>query len=193
MVSYTDVGAVIVTRGNVEEDLQTIIKSIPFKTYIWDNSVQEDLGVYGRYKMIERIDKPIIYVQDDDCILAEESFDELLAAYEPKKLVCNMPPEFRENYTDSCLVGFGAIFDRDLPRTALERYGHPEVERDDCDIVVTTLNDKKFVNVGYRNLPYAYDDDRMWRQSDHVSRRAKTLDDLRQFIRANELKFTTET
>lgn len=142
-----NVAAVIVTRGDV--DLEPILDSLPreWEQVVWDNGVGmvtkyqasstlaadvidggamsglfPDLAVYGRYAAIAHTDADLIFVQDDDCILAPESFDMLLAAYQPGHIVANMPDRFRPHYPDSCLVGFGALFDRDLPYKAFERW-----------------------------------------------------------------------
>ena len=45
------VSAVLVTRGNV--DMTAIVESLPFDdVVVWDNSIRNDLGIYGRYAAI---------------------------------------------------------------------------------------------------------------------------------------------
>lgn len=223
-IAASHVAACLVTRGNV--DMTEIVESLPFPTVaVWNNAgpaaappaplrwflgegdrpddrrihvlASSDLAVYGRYACIDRVDAPVIYVQDDDCVLPPDALTALLAAYEPGKVVCNMPAPFRAHYTDSCLVGFGAIFDRDLPVAAFSRYaartltdfsrgggGSPlgaisavgaEFARC-CDVVFTTLTPSVWADVPYRNLPYATGPDRMYRQPEHGSERARILD-----------------
>lgn len=192
------VAPVIVTRGNV--DLSEIYESLNqygfARGYVWDaTDGDEDLGVYGRYAAIEKLDAPVIYVQDDDCVLPPGSIRALLASYEPGVLVANLPRKFRERYTDSCLVGFGAIFDRELPQRAWDRFfgmfrngkniwqevSHldgPECiamfERT-CDVVFSTLTPRKVLDLPYRDLPWALDESRMWRQPGHFEERLEML------------------
>lgn len=97
-----------------------------------------DLAVYGRYAAIQYASSDLIYVQDDDVIVSDpasivEEWVSNLPNLEVgmyasggntpyEGIVANMPQEFRhDGYTDSCLVGFGAAFHRDLPRKAFER------------------------------------------------------------------------
>lgn len=207
-----DVCAVIVTRGNV--DIEPILRTLPthWGWVVWDNSIENNLGVFGRYAGIERavvakLDDPadvrpgtLIYVQDDDCLLRPESFDALLGAWQPGHVVCNMPEPFRAHYSDSALVGFGALFERDLPERAFARFARSQrtdYARDPdgprgaisalgaawercCDVVFTTLTPMIWVDVPYENLPYAYGADRMYRQAEHVGERARMLDLARQ-------------
>lgn len=178
------VSAVLVTRGN--EDMTEILDSIDDAgirdVVVWNNALEEDLAVYGRYHAIGQARHDVIYVQDDDCVLTVGGIETLIAAYEPGVLVANMPPPFRhEFYADHCLVGFGAVFDRDLPEIAFIRWsprGAPtgsEFYRT-CDIVFSMLTPRKLVDVPYRNLPWATGDDRMYRQPEHVGERQRTRD-----------------
>lgn len=194
------IAACIVTRGNVP--LHQIRASIPlhWETVIYDNSGQvtvngeavktghavvPDLAVYGRYAAIESTDADLIYVQDDDAVLEPEGLDTLLAAYEPGKLVANMPERFRHDfYRDHCLVGFGALFDRDLPELAFNRFcqrwgatihGGVDIFHRTCDVVFTTLTERILVDVSHLDLPWASTPDRMWKQTGHQAERAQVL------------------
>lgn len=116
-----------------------------------------------------------------------------------RHVVCNMPPEFRHDfYIDHALVGFGAAFHRDAPERAFRRFFGEDtwpkmgpnwaavsgpgdgVLREHfnrtCDIVFTALTPRVLVDVPKENLPHAYDDTRMWRQSTHQEERTKMLD-----------------
>lgn len=175
---------VIPTRGDV--DLELTLATIPVPTIIWDNSKREDFGVYARYMAMLTTDAPVIATIDDDVILTPESWEALLAAYEPWKVVCNVPERFRERYTDSGMVGFGAIFDRHLPFRAFARYtaaggniDGPEFQRT-SDLVFTMLGGELvFVDVPYEDREFARDDSRMWRQPGHFEER----DSMRAFCR----------
>ena len=179
------VAACLVTRGNVPMD--DIVESIPeaWEVVIWDNSKLGDFEVYGRYEAITMTDAEVIYVQDDDCVLDPESFDTLLAAYEPGKIVANMPERFRHDfYTDHCLVGFGALFDRSLVARAMHRFQEQQIDLPSfhrtCDVIFTALTPYVLVDVGYRDQPWASDPDRMWKQSTHVAERQHALEIARQ-------------
>ncbi len=100
--------------------------------------------------------------------------------FSPDSVVCNMPQEFRHDfYKDHALVGFGAAFWRDAPaRAFVPFFEKPPV--DDwflrtCDIAFTARTPCTLVDVPRTNLEYAYGDDRMWRQPEHVLERAKML------------------
>ncbi len=158
--------------------MDDIITSLPdeWEVVVWDNSVQQDLGVYGRYAAIELTDAEYIYLQDDDAVLAPESFEALNLMAVPKAIVANMPARFRPHYPDSCLVGFGAIFQRDLPRQAFDRM---DVCPDDfnltCDVYFTTLTKHFPLDLPYSDQPWASDPNRMWKQPQHVPMRTAAL------------------
>lgn len=183
-----NVAAVIVTRGNV--DLAPCIATyddIPL--WIWDNSKRAtDLAVYGRYAAIEEMDADVVIVQDDDVILPDTSIAELVAAYTPGHIVANQPERFRPHYPDSCLVGFGAIFDRDLPAQAFATFKHfgpdgfwlDDFYRRTCDVVFTTLTPRVLLDLPYADREFASDPDRMWKQPGHVGERARMLELARQ-------------
>lgn len=173
----------IVTRGNV--NLNPILESLPFDdVVIYDNATRGwDLSVYGRYAGIDDALRNVIYVQDDDCVLEPEAFVQLLDAYEPGHLVCNMPERFLAHYSDSALVGFGAIFNYLLPRKAFDRFfagdAHKVSDADffrTCDVVFTALTPRVLVDAPYRNLPWAEGADRMYRTEGHVEERTRMLE-----------------
>ena len=195
---------VIPTRGDV--DLTEIIASydnIADEVLIWDNSKREDLSVYGRCAMIAEARNDLIVTQDDDCIISDPMaivdawWDKWHYAenYHPmggdKGVVCNMPPEFRHDlYTEHALVGFGAVFHRDAPKRAFTRMaqatktihtGGPRLDEvyafnRTCDVAFTTLTPRVLVDVPRRNLWWAEDTTRMYRQANHVHERQKMLE-----------------
>ena len=96
-----------------------------------------------------------------------------------------MPPAFRHDfYDDHCLVGFGAVFERKLARDAFRRFWAGRDSRDvdwgwfsrTCDIVFTGRVPRILADVPYRNLPWATDDSRMYRQPEHVGERKRMLE-----------------
>lgn len=199
MIAASQVACVLPTKGDV--DLKPLLEHLPFdEIATWDNSSGEDLGVYGRYAAIERVSAPVIFTLDDDTLIPSASVYMLLAAYEPGVAVCNVPADFRERYTDSALVGFGAVFDRDLPRQAFERYWarRPDAKaaseskrytgrmfRRTCDLVFTMLTPTKFVDVPIEMLPRTFDPDRMSAQPGHYEERER-MRELCRWIRDRE-------
>lgn len=139
--------AIIVTRGDV--DLGQILESFGdwfSEVVIWDNGRgrvthrelgaaepgfgihddQQDLAVYGRYAAIEYAISPLIYVQDDDCVIPIDRFLGIADSYQTEldageMILSNMPVSRWPDYPDSCLVGWGALFHRDLPAKAFDR------------------------------------------------------------------------
>ncbi len=212
-VEPMNVSAIIVTRGDV--DLAPVLDSLPDKweRIVWDNGLPTcsvyanaddwrgngisgratDLSVYGRYAAIEYASHDLIYVQDDDVIVSEpEKIADTWGRHALEReyldyLVANMPQEFRhDGYTDSCLVGFGACFHRDLPERAFDRwYAHPfETMRGEdawfnrtCDVVFTTLAPARvLVDVPITHREFASDPNRMWKQPGHIRERARMLE-----------------
>ncbi len=179
MVNAQNVALVCVTRGDVE--LPALFGPTG-EVVIWDNAkAAEDMSVYGRYAALDMVTKDVVIVQDDDVGLSTEAIDGLLAAYEPGKIVANVPPEYRERYTDSTLVGFGAIFDRDLPAKAFARfrehvaYADEQTFRRTCDIVFTVLTPFTLVDLPFTYLPHTRAPNRMYRQPGNFEERQRML------------------
>lgn len=115
MTSAGDVCAVLVTRGDV--DLRPIMETLPYpELVVWDNSKREhDRGLFGRYLGILETKAPVIYFQDDDCLV--RNHDELLKFYAPGRVVGNFRNDKARHryYLDTTLLGWGSLFDRNLP------------------------------------------------------------------------------
>lgn len=201
-----NVSAIIVTRGNV--GLDEIVRSFPseWEVIVWDNSRKaqppnwwkqmkdpphivfcgaDDFAVYGRYAAIAYATNDLIYVQDDDCVLADPR--QIVDEYEEGYVVCNMPANFRARhfYDEHSLVGFGACFHRDAPARAFDRFrslawgqGPEDSEwlRRTCDIVFTALTPRVLVDVPYDDMPWASADNRMWKQPTHQEERSRMLE-----------------
>lgn len=187
MITAEQVAVVIPTRGDVP--LKPVLDALAghgfADGYIWNNATEHDLCVYARYEAIAHTTAPVILTQDDDAILPPETIAGLLAAYEPGKVVCNVPERFRKRYHDSGLVGFGAVFDRDLPWRAFQMAANANLElagdmaigrgwfRRECDIIFTMLTPMVMVDLPYTELPYATDDTRLYRQNGHSDGRER--------------------
>ncbi len=185
-----DLSAVVVTRGNVS--LEPILDSFTaagiFDFTVWDNSRRpDDLGVFGRYAALPECGRDVVLVQDDDVILTVATIEALAAAYEPGRIVANMPERFRKFYTDSCLVGFGAVFDRDLPAWAFSsfalRWGIDKADKRP-DVIFTALTESTWLDLPYTEREFATGPDRAYRQRGHARERQTTLTMARKARRA---------
>ena len=81
MIAVDKVSACLVTRGDC--DMQPIIDSLISQgildIVIWDNSIREDMGIYGRYAAIAEAKNKVIITQDDDVIVSD--YKAILKAY----------------------------------------------------------------------------------------------------------------
>jgi hypothetical protein len=118
------VTAALVTRGDQPEMMERILDSLIFDdVVIWDNSQREDWKTAGRYAVLSEALHDVVYFQDDDVIVPQETQHALLDAYEPGVMVAVYAHgENHGGYDDLPLVCGGAIVDRDIPWPALRRY-----------------------------------------------------------------------
>jgi len=129
MIDPSQVTLVLVTMGDV--DLAQITDHAPpeFEIVTWDNSRRIDYKVFGRYMGALEATRPVVAFIDDDCYLTRDQWGELLAAYEPGVVTGNYlrhDPVWERRYADTTLLGFGSIFDRDLPWLAFARWARHE-------------------------------------------------------------------
>ncbi len=176
-----DLSAVVVTRGNVS--LEPILDSFTaagiFDFVVWDNSRRPDnLGVFGRYAALPECGRDVVLVQDDDVILPVATIQALAAAYEPGRIVANMPERFRAFYSDSCLVGFGAVFEPYLAALAFVRFeemwGREKMMRRP-DVVFTALTESTWLDLPYIEREFATGPDRAYKQKGHTLERQRVL------------------
>jgi hypothetical protein len=188
-ITIKDVSVVIPTRG--DQDLTEILASLPFgEVVVWDNSVQPDLKVYARYAAIGATTRPVILTQDDDCVLGPDVWAALLDAYEPGTVTANMSAYHQLHTRENVMVGFGAVFDRDLPAAAFARY--PGFDLTDpvflrcCDIVFTALTPRRCVDVPFRYLPWSSTPERMWKQPGFAVERESVLNTVLEVARTEK-------
>ncbi len=162
------VSAVIVTRGDVDLTESLALLDRFDEIIIWNNALETDLAVYGRYAGIEQARNDVVFTLDDDCLVSHEAQDVLLAAYMPGVIVANMPEARWRDYPDSCLTGWGAVFDRVLPEQAFARMTDAKImlpidpsPQDffyrECDVAFTTLTPHRKIDVGFTHQPWAED------------------------------------
>jgi hypothetical protein len=172
------VSAVLVTRGNV--DLSPVVESVRHAgiddLVVWDNSSRLfDCSVAGRYAGIAEVRNPAVYVQDDDAIV---DIPALLGAYHPGERLCSHD---RREYTDSALIGWGALFPSRDPFAAFKRWFDHGGQRDRtfyrcADVIFTTLLPFRVVDVGHTDLPWATAVNRMYTgDPDHWQIRSEVL------------------
>ena len=121
-MTFDDISAVLVTRGDV--DMLPIIETLPYgEIIIWDNSKRPvDYGVFGRYVAIAETTRPLVYFQDDDCLVS--CHESLLEAWEPGYVVGNAfdDAERLHRYEGTTLLGWGSLFEADLPWQTFTEY-----------------------------------------------------------------------
>lgn len=157
------VSAIIVTRGNV--DIGPCLRTIDADEIIIRRG---DGGVWERFDAAFSAKHPVIYTQDDDCIVHARK---VIAAYDKEVVTCNMPAWKRYEYPDNiALVGWGAVFHRSA-LAAFARYRQKweadSIFRREADRVFTGLNECKLIDVPFTNLPWAEGKDRMGAQTIH--------------------------
>jgi hypothetical protein len=178
-----DVTAIIVTRGNT--DLLPILNSLPYaEVEVWDNSVKhKDAGCAGRYLAMLQVETEVCFTVDDDVIFT--AHDELLAAFEPGRITCNMPSPWYERTgypaLDACQLGAGALCEWWLPQKALALYEQAGLPQDRvflefADLLVGMLTPYKRLDLGYQILPLASEPGRTSTMDGHGERRAAMIE-----------------
>jgi glycosyltransferase involved in cell wall biosynthesis len=174
------VSAVVVTRGNV--DLEPVLGPIRnagiTDIVVWDNSKLADRKIYGRYLAARKAKNDVIFSVDDDVIFT--AFPELLAAYEPGRIVANMDASWAAVYgRETALIGAGALWDKNLPLAAFTRYfdDHPldEFFELEADFVFGSMTPFRIVDLGYEVRPFADDDDRLYKQPGQTERKFEAI------------------
>ncbi len=144
MLDPEQVTSVLVTKGGAE--MERIVSSIPYRSVVYDNTKVLDLKVLGRYVMLSGVQTPVVYNQDDDCILASEAHKILRAHYKPGYVTGLMPRDhamFGGHPEPYSLLGWGAVYDKELPALAFSRWlaggGALADLLFDCDIIFSGM------------------------------------------------------
>ncbi len=129
-MSPDDVTALIVTRGDV--DVEPVVSSLIFDdVLVWNNSTGPDLGTYGIVAACMLARNQVVFSIDDDIIHSEANQVAILAQYETGVITGCMWPEWSAGaraqgipggYDDLVFYGSGAVYDKNLPQKAAERY-----------------------------------------------------------------------
>jgi tetratricopeptide (TPR) repeat protein len=185
-VTYDDVCAVVVTRGDNNDVVRDIVRDLPYgEVIVWDNSQGRDLKVFGRYAAAWTSQRPVVFFQDDDVKLPQQAHDALLANYTPGILVSNMYDEWIESmgYFDLAMVGLGSIMDNGLWEEPFERwyakYGRAWDDHIllDPDFIFGVLAKwRRFdFDAAASILPVASDESRLWQQPGQHERKYETI------------------
>lgn len=178
------ISACLVTRGDLPMDAirAELAAAGIAEVIVWDNSRQRDEGVYGRYRAVEQAAYPLCYTQDDDCFVPAATILALIEAHQPGTITANMPERFWPHYPDSCLLGFGAVFEREMPEQAFARYAayrrrrlQAEDRKRRPDVVFTALTPHTKLALPVENLPVATAEYRLYRQPGHSKERERVL------------------
>ena len=168
-MNISQITAVVVTRGGY--DISEVIESLKGfgEVIVADNSIGQDYKVWGRYLPGRAPKFPVMYVQDDDCIVDAQG---VCNCYGPGVVTVNWSAKHREVnanlYTGGLApVGWGAVFDANL-RKVLDGWERDDLFLRECDRVFTALNIINPREIPMRHLARANGRDRMWREPRHL-------------------------
>lgn len=171
--------ACLVTRGDV--DLAPIADTLIFPVIVWNNRIEENFGVYGRYKAMERADTEFVYFQDDDCVVPPETQAALAERAAPGRLVANM--EHGRESQPYPWLGWGSIARRVDVQRALDAYldgydGDMEGFRMvGCDIAVASQIPSERLYLPFEHLRYAFDaQKRVFGHPEHEARKREAYE-----------------
>lgn len=125
MIRPDHVTACLVTRGDQPEMMARIRESLIFENVVvWDNSTAPfDAKCAGRYFATLSARTEVVYFQDDDVLVPEETQRALVAAYSPGIMVATWGHgDDPAGYDDLPLVCGGGIVERFLPWRAMSAY-----------------------------------------------------------------------
>lgn len=176
MIDPKDVTFCMPTRGDL--DLNPIFDTLlPYgEILVWNNSVRPNVRTYGRWMAVAEAKTRCILTQDDDVLVPPESQQALLDAWEPGRIVANQPDNHHGDgpYADLTFLGWGSIMEPGLAATALLSYlehGHhftdPGFDMVGCDIVISTLNTVKRMDLKHEHRREAFADNRVHREKNY--------------------------
>jgi glycosyltransferase involved in cell wall biosynthesis len=194
-LTYDDICAVIVTRGDQPGIVESIVRDLPYgEVIVYDNAAEaracqcpdpdctkRDRKVFGRYQGASQTIRPFVYFQDDDVIFKDHAGLVAAANETPDRIVANMYDEWIEScgYYDLAMVGLGSIVPNGLWRPYFERYlkAFPDDDRFDldADFIFGTLAPWVRVDFGHEILDIASDSTRLWQQEDQFAGKWRSI------------------
>lgn len=186
--------AVIPTRGDV--DLLPLIQHLRQYPEVDDIHVVVSDTPYSRYVAAAGCRHEVILTQDDDCLTDLTPLIEhwrWLRLPVERMVINAMTPEHAAQYSGSqTLIGFGALFHRDALRVLdgwhewAEREGWLALFLRESDRVFPSLLPHVTVFPKIEILPYAYAENRYWRQPEHLKTKAAIEEKIREWSRRQE-------
>lgn len=125
MTTPVDITACLVTRGDQPGMMALIRESLIFdRVIVWDNSIAPDWKCAGRYMAAMLADTDLVYFQDDDVIVPQDTQQTLVECYQGEPCLANWGHgENADGYDDLPLVCGGAVVDRRAALVAMAWYG----------------------------------------------------------------------
>lgn len=118
----------------------------------------------NRYRGAARARFDVIYTQDDDCL---SDMRPLIDNYDPLRITNVMTRQHLKAYPgEETLLGFGALFHGSL-LSALDGWEEDALLRREADRVFATLNPHFSVIQEVEHLPWAFAENRWYRQPEH--------------------------
>ncbi len=145
----------VLTTFDREEEVRRVEKHLRSTglfadVLVWRNTRHQNRMVYGRYLAAAQARTPLIYTQDDDCLV--DNIGELIAAFDGKHLVSAMKPDAIARYEEQrrrraqvTLLGWGSVFRREwigVLNRYVVRHGVDELLLREADRVFTLLLDR---------------------------------------------------
>lgn len=162
--------AVITTRGDVDLNYVTFWLPDEWPVVVWDNSVRDDMKVYGYFAALQEVKTEFVFTQADDAIVPAQRLLDAWTDDDTDRIVLNVADG------DTPWISFGGIFHRDLPGPAIDRYvdayGWDDVPLW-CEVIFTSLAPWRNVDIGKVDLPWQRNPNRMEHQPDHYSEQAR--------------------
>lgn len=173
------------------KELTAIIESLQRLSFIneilvHDNSTGENVINYGRYVAARRASNPIIYTQDDDCIV--QNVGAMYRSFDGSRLVNGMKRDRMPFYRGKdTMLGWGAFFRVEwiavLDRY-IARFGKDHLFYRETDRIFTALLEVPRLTVAakVRDFPSANAPFSLSRQPDHESAKSQALERCRALL-----------
>lgn len=162
MLPEKSVSAVIPSRGDVD----TIVIVRHLRTYPEIDDIEVIVGAtpYNRYRTAAAARHDVIFTQDDDCLT---DIRPVLDAYQPGRITNAMTESHLKAYPGrQTLMGFGALFDKSM-LSVFDGWEIDDLFLRESDRVFATMHPHFSVFPSIHILPWAFADNRLYRQPEH--------------------------
>lgn len=172
--------------------------SQPFiDTVVIRDNTKNNSNVFGRYELAQQASSPIIYVQDDDCIVhdIEQIYETFMN--DPERIAFGLAPThypvwhlYTYPETQLAMVGWGAFFKREWISLAFDRYfrhyEHDAFVRREADRIFSLMlgrHHNPILASNLEHLPGCSDGEAMSKETDHFVSRARAIERCREILR----------